>query len=398
MSDSRSRARVLVGFADALAAPEVVWSLVDDGWQVSAFTRRGEKTALRRLVDVELVKVTAPESDANQCAADLRDLVERGDFAAAMPLDDASVWLFETARLAEVVPVAGPVGGNAGLALLKQMQLERAQQAGFRIPATTHFETASEALTHDSFPCMVKPARAVQLAGRRLTRGGTHICADRDELARALSSLDGPVLVQQLLTGVGEGISGVADGGRAEAFTGHRRIRMMNPEGSGSSACVWVTPKPEEQAAAERLLQEADWSGLFMVELLRDRSGDAWFIEFNGRAWGSMALARRAGLEFPAAAARIAVGEPANLAAPSATAPIVCRHLGRELVHLLLVLRGRRSAAAPQPSSRMRQIAQLLRIRRSDRWYNWRRGCLLFFLEDTWRTVAAVLPRRAARG
>ncbi|HKN93581.1 MAG TPA: hypothetical protein VJU60_04540, partial [Thermoleophilaceae bacterium] len=95
----------MVGFADALAAPEVVWSLVDDGWQVSAFTRRGEKTALRRLVDVELVKVTAPESDANQCAADLRDLVERGDFAAAMPLDDASVWLFETARLAAVVPV-----------------------------------------------------------------------------------------------------------------------------------------------------------------------------------------------------------------------------------------------------------------------------------------------------
>ena len=28
---------VLVGFAEALAAPEVVWSLVDDGFQVVAF-------------------------------------------------------------------------------------------------------------------------------------------------------------------------------------------------------------------------------------------------------------------------------------------------------------------------------------------------------------------------
>lgn len=397
MTQSRSRARVLIGFADALAAPEVVWSLADDGWRVSAFTRRGAKTALRRLEGVELLEVTAPESDAPRCAEELRDIVERGDFASAMPLDDMSVWLFETARLGDLVAIAGPAGENVTLALDKRIQLERAEQAGFRVPATTAVESVADALGHDSFPCMVKPTLAAQLVGDRLTRGGTHICADNDELARALSSLDGPVLVQELLGGVGEGISGVADGGIAQRFTGHRRIRMMNPEGSGSSACVWVAPRPEEQAAAERLLEAAAWSGLFMVELLRDESGDAWFIEFNGRAWGSLALARRTGLEFPAAAARIAAGEPADLPAPAVTVPIVCRHLGRELVHLLLVLRGRRSSAAPRSSSRVRQIAQLLRTRRSDRWYNWRRGCLLFFLEDTWRTVAAVLPSRSAR-
>ena len=45
-----------------------------------------------------------------------------------------------------------------------------------------------------------------------------------------------------------------------------------------------------------------------MIELLRDRDGVAWFMELNGRTWGSLALARRLGLEYPAWAALDALG------------------------------------------------------------------------------------------
>jgi len=43
---SEARYLVVIGFAEALAAPEVVWSLVDAGFDVAAFARRGKPAAL----------------------------------------------------------------------------------------------------------------------------------------------------------------------------------------------------------------------------------------------------------------------------------------------------------------------------------------------------------------
>ena len=63
-------APVLMGFADALAAPETAWSLLASGRPVVAFARRGARPALRRCKGVELVEITAPEQDSRQALAD----------------------------------------------------------------------------------------------------------------------------------------------------------------------------------------------------------------------------------------------------------------------------------------------------------------------------------------
>ena len=52
------------------------------------------------------------------------------------------------------------------------------------------------------------------------------------------------------------------------------------------------------------MLSHTQWRGMFMLEFLRAKDGTAWFMELNGRPWGSMALARRSGLEYPAWALR----------------------------------------------------------------------------------------------
>jgi hypothetical protein len=39
---------VAIGFAEALSAPEVIWSLVDAGFKVIAFSRKGRRAALRQ--------------------------------------------------------------------------------------------------------------------------------------------------------------------------------------------------------------------------------------------------------------------------------------------------------------------------------------------------------------
>jgi hypothetical protein len=161
---------------------------------------------------------------------------------------------------------------------------------------------------------------------------------------------------------------------------------MMNPAGSGSSACVSV-PVPEAlRAPVARLLEAVDWTGMFMVELL-ESEGSWWFMELNGRPWGSLALARRQGYEYPAWAVARLLDDRAMLPDAPPFVELECRHLGRELVHLLFVLKGPGAYTGEWPG-RGETVRALLRGARSASWYNLSPGMRGVFLEDTWRTVA----------
>ena len=74
---------------------------------------------------------------------------------------------------------------------------------------------------------------------------------------------------------------------------------------------------------------------------------------------------------------------------------LVCRHLGRELIHLLTVMRGPRSVALTEWPSRRRALSEVLRVRRGEQWYNWRAGERRVFMVDTAQTVLAPLRRRS---
>ena len=110
-------------------------------------------------------------------------------------------------------------------------------------------------------------------------------------------------------------------------------------------------------------------------------------MELNGRAWGSMALARRAGLEYPAWALRRLEDSDFEPTVTHSLNGHACRHLGREIVHVLMVLRGPKSRALTGWPSRWRALAEVLRFRRGEHWYNWRRSSPRVFLEDSFRTV-----------
>jgi len=129
----------------------------------------------------------------------------------------------------------------------------------------------------------------------------------------------------------------------------------------------------------------AGWTGLFMIELIRDREDRPWFMELNGRPWGSMALARRRGLEYPLWHVQQQLGET-ECPEVDAEGEIECRHLGRELVHLLFVLRGNRQGAPMWPS-RSGTIVDMLRIGKRTHWYNTDRSQRLFALRDAIETL-----------
>ena len=374
--------RVLIGFADAFAAVESAWSLADAGHQVFAFARRGTSPSLAASRRVRIVPVTAPEDDAAACVADVVNAAHRLGAAVVLPLDDLAVWVADRTGLR----VAGATGKEAAFALDKRLQVEAAAAAGFAVPGHSA-----------EGPWIVKAALAAVEQDNRLIRPGGRVAATEAEIARATEELAGPVLVQQLLTGTGEGVFGFATPAGVRAWSGHRRVRMADPRGSASSACRSVPVDDDVRQRAELLLASVGWRGMFMLELLRDGAGTPWFMEVNGRPWGSMALAVRRGFDYPVWAVRQALDPSFVPEAPDPEPPhILCRHLGRELIHLAAVLRGP-VAGHPGPWPGRAATLAALRPSRADRWYNLRPGERRVFWRDTWSTLAAQAARMSTK-
>jgi hypothetical protein len=387
---------VVIGFAEAMAAPEVLWSLVDQGYRVTAFARKGRQHALQHSRHVLCRQLTPPEVDLQAAVSDLRallislDRIHDGSERILFPLDDAAVWMCNKVQLDPSWILAGPRGRNAELALDKYVQVRSAEKAGFHVPETRIATTPDEVWNKgDSFPLILKPAKSVITHQNRLYKSRSWICGNQEELERAVEAWTSrePLLVQPFISGTGEGIFGLATSEGVRAWSAHRRLRMMNPHGSGSSACVSQAVPEDMKASAERFVKDAGWSGLFMIELLRDRSGTYWFMELNGRPWGSMALARRQGMEYPAWTVRQASdAQFSRTINQSGVSGLVCRHLGRELMYPLFVLRGPDSKALTNWPSFWKAIVDVMRFHRREYLYNWRKDDPRVFLSDCFYT------------
>ena len=385
---------VLIGFADALAAIESAWSLAEDGFDVHVFAQRGSRPALARSAMVSVTEITAPEDDAEKSASDLAAAIRAIGPVAVLPLDDHAVWVCDrtssyfspSAEQNEVGSpvIAGPVGALASLALDKRQQLLMAEIAGFDVPSSR--DVASEP-PHGVGPWMVKPALAVEFRGRGLARPTGRVARTHAEVRDVAAAIGGPAIVQPLIAGTGEGVFGFASQEGVAALSAHRRIRMMNPRGSGSSACRSIPVASELVGPVRDFIAKSEWRGIFMIELLRDDQGRAWFMELNGRAWGSMALACRRGFAYPAWAVRAALDAQYIPVEPTDAPHITARHLGREIVHLGAVM-------ARGGAPRVATARGVLMVRRDERWYNWRSRQAAVFAADTWATVRGQLLKR----
>ena len=162
---------------------------------------------------------------------------------------------------------------------------------------------------------------------------------------------------------------------------------MINPLGSGSSACESLEIFDQPIGPAERMLNKTKWPGMFMIELLRDSANKPWFMELNGRSWGSMALAVRLGLHYPAWTVMQTLDPSFKPPDPPPWNQIVCRNLGREVIHALAILKGKKTYNLIPHYSRMRTLLEVCRYNRNEKWYNRRTGNSILFWEDAFKTV-----------
>jgi predicted ATP-grasp superfamily ATP-dependent carboligase len=403
-----SQPLVLIGFAEADAAPEVAWSLIDAGARVAVFGRRGHRSPIRHSRFVTCHDITPPEESSHAAATDLCALMRQvsetaGDAAPILfPLDDTAVWLCDRVAQDSSWIMAGPRGEPARLALNKTAQIRLAQNSGMSVPPTIEAHRPSDVTAFAAqlgFPLVLKAAVCVEEHDGRRVPKRAWIVADQVELQHALSQWDArtPLLVQRFVTGRGEGVFGIRTPEGVRGWSGHRRLRMMNPHGSGASACVAQDVPPALRGQVETFLAAAGWRGLFMIEMLRDESGTAWFMELNGRPWGSMALARRQGLEYPAWHISLAQNDQSAAGRMPATSPgLVCRNVGRELMHLAFVFRGPKSSAPIQWPSFWRSLKDVATIGRHDGIYNWRASDWRVFVADVFATISKNVVKQGA--
>ena len=387
---------ILVAFGDALASPEACYSLIDAGFSVHVACRRGVDSGIRRSRLVSIYDVTPPEVDCQLSVDELSALARSCGAAAVLPLDDLSLWMTSRHRSQFDCPIAAASEAAVDVAMDKRKQIDFAKASGFLVPETGDFSKDLQSLPWESFPCILKGALAARPVGKALGRGRAFFCdsPERLEEARIHDAADDPLILQAWQKGVGVGVFGFRTAEGVRAWSGHRRVRMMNPAGSGSSCCESNLPSEETKAKVDAFLKLIDWQGLFMVELLEGSDGRQWFMELNGRTWGSMSLARAGGMEYPAWAVQEALNDLPPLPESVEGSPCRARHFGRELVHLLLVLRGPGRNVGMTWPKRVSTLFDLLTLKRGDRWYNRRRGDIAVFRSDAIQCIRAQVRRK----
>lgn len=265
-------------------------------------------------------------------------------------------------RFAGLTTLAIPADDALATAADKRATLELAQALGVPVPVTVAVGTVEEAVAAGDelrFPVVLKP----QVSRRYLGSGGTQpfsvaYAASRDGLARAMETFEGRcgVLLQEYVAGAGVGVELLLSSGEPLAAFQHRRLREVPPTGGASSFRESVPLDPVLLDHAVRLLRALAWHGLAMVEFKLGRDGPV-LMEINGRVWGSLPLAVKAGVDFPARLVDLLLGAPADVraeaSAPGYRVGVRSRNLQLELVWIASVLlRRTRHPFLPQPERR----------------------------------------------
>jgi predicted ATP-grasp superfamily ATP-dependent carboligase len=251
-------------------------------------------------------------------------------------------------RLPDEIHATLPTRAALAAVLDRETTLRIARRLGIPIPKTRMISDENDitAAAGDlEFPAVVKPRRSRWFTpGGRVAGATAAHAATPADAVRALRRLDpggAPALLQTYLAGEGRGIFVLMRRGEPVARFAHRRVLSLHPEGGASARAEALPADGDAYDAAVALLRDIGWEGPAMAEFIRtEDGGDDVLMEINGRLWGSLALAVRAGVDFPALWVRSLFGEDAR--GPDAyPRSVEVRHVLGEALHALLVLRGR---------------------------------------------------------
>ena len=163
-----------------------------------------------------------------------------------------------------------------------------------------------------------------------------------------------PFMLQECITGRGEGVFAVYDHGKPQAFFAHRRLREKPPHGGVSVLSESIEINPTLLSYARSLLDHVGWHGAAMVEFKVSEDDTPYLMEINTRFWGSLQLAVDSGMDFPWLLYKVACGDDID--------PIVHYKVGKRLRWILGDLDSLYLTVRDQQYSVVEKISAVLRF------------------------------------
>jgi predicted ATP-grasp superfamily ATP-dependent carboligase len=308
-------ARILVTDASRGSAIACIRSLGRRGMEVVAADELPRSPGFYSRYTSERVRYPPPTEAPEQAVAVLLRAAREFNVDLIVPVTDEIILPLSEARarFAGVCRLALPDPQALATALDKRATLELAEGLDIPVPRTALVANTDEALAAAEdigWPVVLKPQSSrVYRSEKNPKTGeqgkvaafGVSYSADPETLTAQVRRLEGRcgALVQEYCRGTGLGIELLMDRGRPLAAFQHRRVREVPITGGASSYRDSVPLDPVLLKHAVQLLGALDWTGLAMVEFKAGNTGPA-LMEVNGRIWGSLPLAVKAGMDFPA--------------------------------------------------------------------------------------------------
>jgi predicted ATP-grasp superfamily ATP-dependent carboligase len=229
--------------------------------------------------------------------------------------DGSCEWLLKSAfRLPQNVKFLLPSPSAFDIASDKARTAMLAEECGIPFPKSYAPEDISAlrglVRAHEIDKFVLKPRQSSGSSG--IVYGSEILSIDLDHHWAEY----GPLLFQERIpsdgTAFGVGLLYDSLGVHVASFE-YRRLRQYPVSGGPSTQRISV-PLSNLTSLSRRLVERLNWRGVAMVEWKLDpRTGEPLMLEINPRFWGSLALAVRAGVDFPRLYADAALGRtPVN--------------------------------------------------------------------------------------
>jgi predicted ATP-grasp superfamily ATP-dependent carboligase len=307
--------RVLIATAGESSRPTLAAarSLGRAGAHVAVCGGRPEGMGFHSRFVRERIALPDPRSEPERYGEALLALVGTGRFDVLLSASEYTVLVLAEIReaLARHVALAVPEPGPLARVRDKYALVELGRRVGLATPES-HAPETPEALRELAgrldYPCILKP-RSGHGAGFLAVVGSADELVSRVE---AWPDVDDPAydrrpLIQELVPGEVHDVNLLMCHGEPRAAQTQKRVCML-PASGGPGILSETTWEPELRDLAVALMRSVGWHGPAQVEMKRDaRDGTARVIDVNPRFWGTLDLAIRAGVDFPALTCRMAL-------------------------------------------------------------------------------------------
>lgn len=288
----------------------------------------------------------SPYSSSEGFIESLQQIVDAFEIDILLPMTDATTGLvLKNRNFFRNTAIPFPETASYEAVTDKYNLFKTAEKTGIPAPKTLYF-TSTDSLRQEnpdiSFPVVIKPARSRVFNGDSIVTTSVKYARNHEELDLVLKNhvwlKNNPFMLQEYITGHGQGIFLLCDHGRLVAAFAHKRLREKPPSGGVSVLSQSVRVERPMLDIAMKLLEPLHWHGVAMAEFKVSPDGTPYLMEINARFWGSLQLAIDAGINFPLLLCQIARGQKID-SPPDFHAGRLCRWLLGDLDHLYMKLK-----------------------------------------------------------